>query len=269
MPAWSLSAEQAGDAAGDRPGRPGSPASGPGAAPPGRACGWRSWTAASRPAIPLRGRGPAAVTIGDPDKDEVLEDEEGDLCGHGTACAGIVRSIAPECELVSVRVLGAGYTGSGPVLMAGLEWAVDEGLQRDQHEPVDHQAPVLGVPARAGRRGLLQRHHDRRLGPQHAGGELSRGGSRRCCRWAATTGPARSPTSTTPTRRWSSSRRGIDLDVPWLGGTHPALQRQQLRHAAHDRHLRADPVQASGADAVPAEERAARDRVERRGGRER
>jgi subtilisin family serine protease len=37
-----------------------------------------------------------------------------------------VRSIAPDCEIVSVRVLGAGYTGSGPVLMAGLEWAVDE-----------------------------------------------------------------------------------------------------------------------------------------------
>ena len=102
-----------------RPGRPGSPASGPGAAPPARACGWRSSTAASRPAIPPSERVQQAVTIGDPDKDEVLVDEEGDLCGHGTACAGIVRSIAPDCELVSVRVLGAGYTGSGPVLMAG------------------------------------------------------------------------------------------------------------------------------------------------------
>jgi subtilisin len=55
-----------------------------------------------------------------------VDDREGDVAGHGTACAGIVRSIAPDCEIVSVRVLGAGYTGSGPVLMAGLEWAVDE-----------------------------------------------------------------------------------------------------------------------------------------------
>jgi subtilisin len=69
-----------------------------------------------------------AVTIGDPDEGEVLPDTEGDVCGHGTACAGIVRSLAPECEIVSVRVLGAGYTGSGPVLMAGLEWAVDNGF---------------------------------------------------------------------------------------------------------------------------------------------
>src|SRR3954463_11437139 len=37
---------------------------------------------------------------------EVLVDEHdtsGDLCGHGTACAGIVRWLAPECELASVR----------------------------------------------------------------------------------------------------------------------------------------------------------------------
>src|SRR5213079_3619247 len=65
------------------------------------------------------------------DGEEVLvneSDTSGDLCGHGTACAGIVRSLAPDCELASVRVLGAGYTGSGAVLLAGLEWAVDQGF---------------------------------------------------------------------------------------------------------------------------------------------
>jgi subtilisin len=55
------------------------------------------------------------------------EDTEGDLCGHGTACAGVVRSLAPEAELYSVRVLGAGFTGSGKVLLAGLKWAVEQG----------------------------------------------------------------------------------------------------------------------------------------------
>jgi subtilisin len=77
---------------------------------------------------PLVGEVQRSVAIGDPEQDEVLDDHEGDLCGHGTACAGIVRSLAPECEIVSVRVLGAGYTGSGPVLMAGLEWAVEQGF---------------------------------------------------------------------------------------------------------------------------------------------
>jgi subtilisin family serine protease len=55
------------------------------------------------------------------------EDTEGDLCGHGTACAGVIRSLAPKCELVSVRVLGAGYTGSGRVLLEGLRWAIQQG----------------------------------------------------------------------------------------------------------------------------------------------
>jgi len=58
----------------------------------------------------------------------IEEDEQGDACGHGTACAGIVRSLAPDCELASVRVLGAGFTGSGGVLLAGLRWAVEQGF---------------------------------------------------------------------------------------------------------------------------------------------
>lgn len=48
-----------------------------------------------------------------------------DAYGHGTACAGIIRSIASECELYSVKVLGAGLIGTGPVFMAGLRWAID------------------------------------------------------------------------------------------------------------------------------------------------
>ena len=55
-------------------------------------------------------------------------DMEGDLCGHGTACAGIVRALAPDCEIFSVRVLGAGYTGSGAILVAGLRYAIENGF---------------------------------------------------------------------------------------------------------------------------------------------
>jgi subtilisin family serine protease len=54
------------------------------------------------------------------------EDHEGDLCGHGTACAGIVRALAPGCRITSARVLGSGLTGSGPALLAGLRWAVEQ-----------------------------------------------------------------------------------------------------------------------------------------------
>ncbi len=78
---------------------------------------------------PLVGGLAGAVTVSvDSDENPTVEEEtEGDLSGHGTACAGIVRSIAPECDLYSVRVLGAGFTGSGPVLLAGLQWAVEQG----------------------------------------------------------------------------------------------------------------------------------------------
>jgi subtilisin family serine protease len=69
-----------------------------------------------------------AFTRGEDEEIEVAEDNEGDLCGHGTACAGIVRSLAPECTLVSARVLGAGFKGSGPILLGGLRWAVEQGF---------------------------------------------------------------------------------------------------------------------------------------------
>jgi subtilisin len=73
--------------------------------------------------------GAVAVEVGEGDEVTVVDDAEGDLCGHGTACAGIVRSIAPDCKLFSVRVLGAGFTGSGAALLGGLRWAVEQGFQ--------------------------------------------------------------------------------------------------------------------------------------------
>jgi subtilisin len=76
---------------------------------------------------PLVGRVQRSVAVTkDGDEIVVADDDAGDLCGHGTACAGIIRSLAPECDLTSVRVLGAGYTGSAKVLLAGLEWAIGE-----------------------------------------------------------------------------------------------------------------------------------------------
>ena len=72
--------------------------------------------------------GAVAVEVGEEDEVTIVDDVEGDLCGHGTACAGIVRSLAPECSLFSVRVLGAGFTGSGTALLGGLRWAVEQGF---------------------------------------------------------------------------------------------------------------------------------------------
>lgn len=51
-----------------------------------------------------------------------------DTAGHGTACAGIIRSIAPRVSVSSIRVLTDGKSGSGAALIAGLEHAVNEGF---------------------------------------------------------------------------------------------------------------------------------------------
>ncbi|MEU7908829.1 S8 family serine peptidase [Actinoplanes sp. NPDC049118] len=55
---------------------------------------------------------------------EVVPVDAGDACGHGTACAGIVRRVAPDCEIFSVRVLGNNRTCTGDGLLAGLRWAI-------------------------------------------------------------------------------------------------------------------------------------------------
>ncbi|BCB82895.1 S8 family serine peptidase [Phytohabitans suffuscus] len=83
------------------------------------------------PAHPLVG-GPVglwAVEPGDGDvRFQVEPDDAGDLAGHGTACAGIIRTLAPACQITSVRVLGRSLRGSGEALLVALEWAIEQGF---------------------------------------------------------------------------------------------------------------------------------------------
>ena len=61
---------------------------------------------------------------------EMTEGPHEDLFGHGTACAGIIKMVAPRCELYSVRVLGQNLSGKGAVFAAGLRWAIDHSAPR-------------------------------------------------------------------------------------------------------------------------------------------
>lgn len=58
----------------------------------------------------------------------VVEAEPGDVFGHGTACASIIRRVAPDCEIHSLRVLDEAGRGMGDALLAGLAWAVEQGF---------------------------------------------------------------------------------------------------------------------------------------------
>ncbi|MBA2452483.1 MAG: S8 family serine peptidase [Chloroflexia bacterium] len=51
-----------------------------------------------------------------------------DAYGHGNACAGIIRALAPECEIYSVKVLGDDLTGRGIIFATGIQWALENGM---------------------------------------------------------------------------------------------------------------------------------------------
>ena len=75
---------------------------------------------------PLVGGLESAVAVHvEGDETTIIPDERGDVCGHGTACAGIVRALAPRCRLHSIRVLGEGNTGSGDLILGGLRHAIE------------------------------------------------------------------------------------------------------------------------------------------------
>ena len=82
------------------------------------------------PTHPLVGELESAVVISIGEDDEVVADEdtEGDVSGHGTACAGIIRSLAPECTLAErSRARCWDDRQRAWFWSAGLRWAVDEG----------------------------------------------------------------------------------------------------------------------------------------------
>lgn len=79
----------------------------------------------------VRGVAGAVAVVVDPDSPGGVRYDDGphaDEFGHGTACAGLIRRAAPEVSLYSVRVLGPTLKGTGVAFAAGLRWAIDNGM---------------------------------------------------------------------------------------------------------------------------------------------
>ena len=51
-----------------------------------------------------------------------------DRAGHGTACAGIIRKIAPAVELCSVRILDESLRADGRLLVGAIRWVIEQGI---------------------------------------------------------------------------------------------------------------------------------------------
>lgn len=140
-----------------------------------------------------------------------------DLYGHGTACAAIVRELAPEVELVSVRVLGENLKGSAGAFAEGVEWCIEQGvdiINLSMSTASDRWAePFWELVDRALYRGVLlvaaMNNERKRTIPSEFAGVFSVAcapGDDRERIWCNPQGPA----------EWGAA--GIDVDVAWLGG---------------------------------------------------
>jgi subtilisin family serine protease len=82
----------------------------------------------THPAVAGRVRTSVVVELDEAGDPHVRDDPGGiDVVGHGTACAGIIGSLAPGVEFLSVRVLGPDNRGKGVVFAEGLDWAIANG----------------------------------------------------------------------------------------------------------------------------------------------
>jgi subtilisin family serine protease len=78
-------------------------------------------------AHPMVGDVQRAIAVEDAGGDDVefVEGPHDDLYGHGTACGGIIRGLAPAVDLISVRVLGSDLKGSAFTFAHGLQWCIE------------------------------------------------------------------------------------------------------------------------------------------------
>jgi subtilisin family serine protease len=60
---------------------------------------------------------------------EVKSGDGTDIFGHGTAIAGVIRRIAPDAEIGSIRVLGESLASRTVIIREGIRQAIDRGYR--------------------------------------------------------------------------------------------------------------------------------------------
>lgn len=167
--------------------------------------------------------GPVASSVAfvwDRTRREVVREDDaaGDLFGHGTACAGIIRRAAPDCRLHSVRVLGEHLQGKGEVFAAGLRHAIAGG------------ARVVNLSLSTGKQDFFGVFHEIADEAAFAGVVLVCAVSNvpgpsypsqfsAVVSVAANDGSAPFDLDCNPTPPVEFGAPGIDVEVPWLNGT--------------------------------------------------
>ncbi len=147
-----------------------------------------------------------------------LEGDHEDLVGHGTACAGIIRMLAPQTEIYSVRVLGANLRGRGSLFLSGIRWAVDNGMHVVNMSLSSSSeqwfAPLHEIADEAYfRRVILVCAANNVPGPTYPSQYAS------VLSVAAREGNDPYAIASNPTPPVEFGARGIDVDVAWSGGT--------------------------------------------------
>jgi subtilisin family serine protease len=80
---------------------------------------------------------------GDGDLRRIIPDADGDVYGHGTAVAAIVRQFVPAAQVDSVKVLGR-TVGSSHFVVAALHWGIDQGYDVINCSFTTQEAQQLG-----------------------------------------------------------------------------------------------------------------------------
>ena len=183
---------------------------------------------ADHPSVGRRRRGCPSSRDGRRRRRPVVEGPHDDLVGHGTACAAIIRSLAPDVELYSVRVLGETLKGKGAAFHAGIRWALDAGM-----DVVNMSLPPRATSGSPPLHELADEAYFRNILLVCAANNMP--GPTYPSQYSSVSRWPRAP-ETTPSARLQPAppvefgARGIDVEVAWTGRRDDRRQRQQLRH---------------------------------------